>query len=239
MRHRGSFSETRERRKKLVSFVVIVLSFLLIYEAVSIIGFRTYSVAGVGMMPTIRPGDRVGLYTGLYRAALFAAADRKDAGSFRGDMVLVNPPGASDTPWYRSLFDELLRFSTFQFLGLSQPAYRRPGVKRVIGVPGDAIYMKDRVFFVRPRGETHFLTEFEVSNKLYNLVQLGSPAEWSTDMPLSDYFAPVALGPDEFFVVDDDRTKTGDSRFFGPVKAANILGKVVFRYWPLRAMTGF
>tara|TARA_B100000315_G_scaffold200440_3_gene192629 strand:+ start:1292 stop:1807 length:516 start_codon:yes stop_codon:yes gene_type:complete len=42
-------------------------------------------------------------------------------------------------------------------------------------------------------------------------------------------------GPDEYFVLGDNRTDSQDSRAFGPVNRQLILGRVWFRCWPPRA----
>jgi signal peptidase I len=41
------------------------------------------------------------------------------------------------------------------------------------------------------------------------------------------------LGPDEYWVVGDNEEGSTDSRTFGPISAAAVRGRAVFRYWPL------
>jgi signal peptidase I len=44
--------------------------------------------------------------------------------------------------------------------------------------------------------------------------------------------APVSLGPDDYFLLGDNSAASTDSRHFGPVKAAQILGRPVAVVWP-------
>ncbi len=39
----------------------------------------------------------------------------------------------------------------------------------------------------------------------------------------------VTLGPDEYFVLGDNRAHSSDSRLFGPIKKKNIIGKVALK----------
>ena len=48
-----------------------------------------------------------------------------------------------------------------------------------------------------------------------------------------EYMAPQQMGPDEYFVVGDNRPHSSDSRDWGPVPLENIVGKVWVTYWPL------
>ena len=42
------------------------------------------------------------------------------------------------------------------------------------------------------------------------------------------------MGPDEYFLMGDNRAHSTDSREYGPVKADMLVGKVWLRYWPPR-----
>jgi len=81
-------------------------------------------------------------------------------------------------------------------------------VKRVLGVPGDLLSMV-----------------------LGNVVRNGDvvvediPPGYRRQDTMSEY----RLGPDEYFVMGDHRRVSVDSRDFGPVGEAQILGRVVLR----------
>jgi signal peptidase I len=59
------------------------------------------------------------------------------------------------------------------------------------------------------------------------------PALWDESLPFSGNMDRIVLGENECFVLSDDRSNTNDSRTWGPVSLDIIVGKALFRYWPL------
>jgi signal peptidase I len=86
-------------------------------------------------------------------------------------------------------------------------------VKRVIGIPGDRVQVSQNGV-VAVNGVQ--LQESYV-NDLINPYQ-------PTD---------IKLGPDQYFVLGDNRGDSSDSRAWGPVPRKNIIGKAWLVYWPL------
>jgi len=83
-------------------------------------------------------------------------------------------------------------------------------LKRIVGLPGDTLEMSGRV-----------------------LVRNGSPVdEPYIHEPLPGLpgrgIAPVTLGPDEYFVLGDNRDNSQDSRYTGPIRGAEIVGRGEF-----------
>ncbi len=93
--------------------------------------------------------------------------------------------------------------------------------------------MTNYVLRVKPAGSAYTFTEFELSDRPYypNIPQV--PALWDNSLPFSGSMDPIVLGPGECFVVSDDRSNSGDSRTWGPVSAKQIIGRPIFRFWPL------
>ncbi len=89
-----------------------------------------------------------------------------------------------------------------------------PLVKRVIGLPGETVAIHDGDVFIDSR-------------------RLDEPYVQGRQTQCNRYCAPLTLGPDEYFVMGDNRPQSLDSRTFGPVPAGRIVGRVVVRYWPL------
>lgn len=242
MKRVQSFEDTRRRRSRILQVLKYVGLFFIIYEVFSAFALKTWVVSSTSMRPTLESGDRIVVGSSSYgvlnpfngRRASFKAPRR-------GDIVLVGLPSSKERSWHQRLFDSLLRFLTFQRLG--QPGFEdpldNPVLKRIVAGPGDSVMMDGFIVYVKSSGTSHYLTEYEVSGADYD-IQSGQPVkDWGKDMPLSGTMAPVDLGPGEYFVVGDNRFSSADSRFFGPVDSGLVMGKVLFRYWPLDRMSGF
>ena len=91
---------------------------------------------------------------------------------------------------------------------------RHPFIKRIIGLPGETVEMRDGQVFIdaAPITEPYVLPE---------------PARRNKD------FGPQKLGANEYFVLGDNRNNANDSRSWGPAVRENIIGKARFIYLPL------
>ena len=82
-------------------------------------------------------------------------------------------------------------------------------IKRVIGLPGETIEIKD--------------------NKIY--INDEEIKDIETDLTTSD-FDKIKIPVDSYFVLGDNRTVSNDSRYFGPVNKKYIRGTVSFTIFP-------
>jgi len=88
-------------------------------------------------------------------------------------------------------------------------------IKRVIGLPGDFIEIKDGyVYRNGKRVEEDYLDNVDTSER---------KTEYSS----------LLLGEDEFYLLGDNRPVSLDSRTFGPVERSRIVGEVLIRFYPL------
>ena len=90
-------------------------------------------------------------------------------------------------------------------------------VKRVIGVGGDTIEGKDREILLNDSVQSESFIEHKSRVAAY---------DWM------DTFGPVAIPPEKFFVMGDNRDVSLDSRSpdFGLVDAPSIVGKPLYAY---------
>jgi signal peptidase I len=93
------------------------------------------------------------------------------------------------------------------------PADGAPTIKRVVGVPGDKIAVRDGVLFVNGEKTREDYVD-------YNL----------TD---STFFGPTDVPEGHVYVMGDNRSNSLDSRSYGPVPEADLLGEIPLRAWPL------
>jgi signal peptidase I len=89
-------------------------------------------------------------------------------------------------------------------------------VKRIIGLPGEHIEINAGVVYV-------------------DGVRLDEP--YTREAPR--YSGNWLVGPDEYFVLGDNRNRSLDSGDYGPITADRIQGVVKFRYLPLDQISGF
>jgi signal peptidase I len=89
-------------------------------------------------------------------------------------------------------------------------------IKRVIGLPGDRIYISYGHVYV-------------------NGQQLLEPYVPSDYLDARSY--PELIVPNNYYyVLGDHRSMSNDSREIGPVMRSDIYGKAVFGYWPMEKM---
>ena len=96
-----------------------------------------------------------------------------------------------------------------------------PFIKRVIGLPGETVAIGDDGGVTvngggARRGRLH--------------VQGRRRRERADDAAVGR--GDLDAGPGELFVMGDHREASADSRSFGPVKEASIVGRAFLRYWP-------
>jgi signal peptidase I len=99
-------------------------------------------------------------------------------------------------------------------------------IKRVIGLPGESIEIRDCVVFVNGTA----LVEPWLDAALTDLTEDAATRCGTPDIP------PTTVGDGQVYLVGDNRPLSFDSRMFGPVNADVIVGKAVVVIWPPQDM---
>nr|MDE0502177.1 signal peptidase I [bacterium] len=129
----------------------------------------------------------------------------------RGDVVVFSPPGRPDPD--RNVLEVVWHEvrEAFGWYDISEADL----IKRVIATGGDRVEIRR--------------SEVWVNGELLEEPYLGS----STQQDLT-----VEVPEDHIFLMGDHRAKSSDSRVFGTVHEDMVVGKAVFRIWPLGRMGG-
>jgi signal peptidase I len=114
-------------------------------------------------------------------------------------------------------------------------------VKRLIGMPGDTLYMRDGLLHLNgiaqrqgfaasnPKGDgTQVSPDFDWQHKVeIKGSRFGAPPA----QPTLDNWGPLVIPPDHYFMMGDNRYCSKDSRYWGIVPKENIRGRPLFVYY--------
>lgn len=165
--------------------------------------FQAFKIPSGSMLDTLLIGDHLLVNKFIYGTQLPFSDDRflavRDVE--RGDVIVFEFP-----------LDENKTF--FE---------RRDFIKRVIGLPGDTVEIRDKHVFV--------------NGKLYSIPQETHKDDNTIPAVASprDFAGPIKVPADSYFVMGDNRDYSYDSRFWGFVKKTKIKGLAFIKYWSWNA----
>jgi signal peptidase I len=231
-----SYRDRGIRGRRLRRALVLLIGLFILYMLVTTVFLKSVREDSIAMEPTLGPGNRVLASPILYgpRVDAFGWVLPGFSRPGRGDMVLVRPAYLQESRGIRRLVNPLLRFVTLEMVRSDDGGGWKSAnqIKRIVGLPGDTVRVERFVAYVRPAGETRFVSEFELSSREYEITAPALPQGWAGDDPLGDAMGELTLGPDEYFVLGDNRERAIDSRHWGVLSERALKAKVIFRYWP-------
>ncbi len=158
-----------------------------------------------------------------------------------GDFLLVNKAvyGAEIPLMHQRLpsFSAPTRGDVVVFLPPHDPA--KNYVKRLVGMSGDTLEMRDKVLYVdgEPQVELYArhidpLTDPEDNRMMWQLPHLVEPPrDWRSYRPTRDNWGPLVVPAGKFFALGDNRDNSEDSRYWGFLDAEAIKGRPMFVYY--------
>ena len=115
-------------------------------------------------------------------------------------------------------FSDPKRFDIIIFPGPEEYGEHPYYIKRIIGLPGETVQIKDGLVYIDGR---------QLKEDVYGITDYIEEAH--------DAERPITLKENEYFCLGDNRPVSYDSRYpeVGPVTRSEIIGKVWIRIWPL------
>ena len=233
-RRRANVFGGRLMRVVLIAFVL----YLIVFGFVA----STYRIESVSMEPGLLPADRVIVSSLSFGARVPFLQSRLPGLGVpeRGDLVVIRPPFLEEPGILWRVVEPLASFLSLQKATLHRDLYgsrvNSYMVKRIVGMPGDTVRMKDYTLMIRPRGAADFVPEQQLIQARYQLLTTLAAKGWSGSLPMSGNGGEVTLRAGEYFVLGDNRPESSDSRSWGVLAAERIVGKLIYRYWPPRSI---
>jgi signal peptidase I len=114
-------------------------------------------------------------------------------------------------------------------------------VKRVIGIPGDRIHLRDGVVYrngeklVEPHAQ-HTLANYDPYRDNFPAVppseMYGVTSEdWLLTLPSHIQGEDIVVPPNSYFGMGDNRDNSKDSRYWGFIPRDTVIGRPLFIYW--------
>ena len=97
-----------------------------------------------------------------------------------------------------------------------------PFIKRVIGVAGDTVEIRDDGLV--------YVDDVALHEPYLYSEEVGGPSQPTT---ASLEQTKWTIADNEVFLMGDHRSNSADSRTFGPVETDQVIGRAWLRYWPL------
>ncbi|MDR0375945.1 MAG: signal peptidase I [Treponema sp.] len=221
---RSSYSYKEEKKYQRQWRVVLICGavFFTVYVCFTSFLFSMRVSLSDSMQPGIHVKDRF----------VFSSYELYTPELQRGGIVLVDMGDQEKRDVFMGFLDGFIRFWTFQRAGIREKQ-EFLYLKRVIALPGDEVSMTNFVARVKKKDSPYWITEFESSERHYEVIIPQAPALWDRSLPFSGTLDSFVLGEDECFLLSDDRSNTNDSRTWGPAPLKRVKGAALFRYWPI------
>jgi signal peptidase I len=190
---------------------------LLLFLVIRTFVIEAFRIPTGSMETTLLVGDFLLVNKAVYGAQVPGTAVRLPAFGEpdRGDVVVFTPPHEPDKNY----------------------------VKRLVGLPGDTLSMRDKVLFVNglPVAEPYARhgdpMDVHAPGMRWQLDHLLEPTHRLQYRPSRDNWGPVTVPNGHVFVLGDNRDDSEDSRYWGFVEQTAIKGKPLFVYYSFNPRT--
>ena len=174
-------------KSKIREFIEGIITAVLIALLITTFVIKMYKIPSRSMVPTLLVGDQLVVNKFIYGIKI---------PYFRNTIIPITDPQRGDIVVFIYPNDRSLDF-----------------IKRVIGIGGDTIEIKDKNIFINGK-------LLDDKNGIYS-----ETVEQRHD------FGPITVPAGSLFVLGDNRDESMDSRFWGFVDLKDVQGKAFIIYW--------
>jgi signal peptidase I len=194
-------------RRGVIELVATVCGALFFALAIQAFAVKPYRIPSGSMLPTLQVGERI---------IVNRFSHRLGGDPSLNDVTVFTPPVGADTstcgvqgegPFYAGARSH--QSCSKATGGEGREAF----VKRVVGLPGDTIAIRDG----------HVVRNGTLAKEPFASSCTGAACN----------LQPITIPDDHYFLMGDNRGNSDDSRFWGPVPRDKIIGEAVVSYWPL------
>lgn len=119
----------------------------------------------------------------------------------------------------RVILSKISDIDRFDMVVFDAPDADKQYIKRVIGLPGDSIEVKNDVLYI--------------NGKIYEEFYLNEKKKENLLDKFTNDFQYKEVPENSLFVMGDNRLKSHDSRDFGVISYDSVVGEVKFQFYPL------
>lgn len=224
-----SYQARKEKERKVLMILLFFISIILLVNV--IMSFVVFPVKqnSVSMVPDIPESSSI-------------MVSPLSKNYKRGDVVLIKARKNVENSTLYTIGNQFVKFFTgqqFDFNVHKEFPGTSSSLRRIVGIPGDTFYMRDYVMYIKPAGEKHFLTEFEIADTNYDVTFFIAPDGWDSSLGVKGSFDEITLGENEYFLLADNRKASDDSRLWGIVTTKDIKAKALMCYFPFNKIKFF
>ena len=223
----GSGKNPKSTKKWILENVLSLGLALLIVFMVRSSVVEAFKIPSGSMIPTLLIGDHIFVNKFAYGFKIPFSDLMADTPVY---VVKREPPKRGDIIVFRFPKDD------------TQTLYY---IKRVIGIPGDTVEIRDKALYVNQKAVLRETAAAEPAQKIFK--SLDDPKYSSSNLDLfkekidlsehfimldknsflNESFGPITVPPENLFVMGDNRDFSNDSRFWGYVPYNNVKGKAM------------